>query len=436
MCGEYFGWALEMLGIEEVHKITRGSGDVVVACIDLGFKGHPFFKAETIPGYDFEDDDTTLEYSGPTGANSDYLRGHHLFVASQVYAVAPKAKIINIRVGYRNPDSFEKAVRYAVSKGANILLMPHGYINGLRQYKVPLFYTGTDFGYPSDNTSLIKALFDAYESGCLIFSGTSDNRGRRAATYTSIDAVCAVGSINRHKEPSDFCSDADYTEFSAPAGQRSGSKDDEINGPGPDDNMIYFTGGCMASAFAAGCGACVMSVFPKLKNHEVRQVLRNTAYKANNTSYNEDGFDPKTGYGIIDLKRAVTLTKKDFDTNLDVGEEVRVLKEGDGYCVMVQIINKGVFDFEKGIAVLYNNDPDAPTDREGTFDKPARPLQTRQLGHRIFQLRGFWKKDIIIRMDNRYKLVNSSYLWVQIYSVAPGHEDYVLNRRIHIKEVE
>ena len=36
-----YGWPFRQLRIPQAHKITRGSPDVVVAVIDLGYRLHP-----------------------------------------------------------------------------------------------------------------------------------------------------------------------------------------------------------------------------------------------------------------------------------------------------------------------------------------------------------------------------------------------------------
>ena len=225
---EPYDWALAQLRVPEAHKAARGSKDLVVAVIDLGYRHHPALDGHLWVnpkptkgdkhGWDFADNDASLEFTGPQ-AGSSYFRDHHVFVAGEVAACAPDCPVMVLRVGYKAPDSWHKAVRYAVEHGAKVLVMPHGYIRRGPGGDVPLAYQGTDFSYPEDNPELRKALDYAYDRGCLIFSGTAENNGRRVAYFPSaFEAVSAVGSTNRNFHPSEMASRADYAEFGAPAG--------------------------------------------------------------------------------------------------------------------------------------------------------------------------------------------------------------------------
>ena len=204
-----YDWALEQLQVPSVHKRHRGRPDFIVAVIDLGYRHHPDLDGhlwvnphpsrrdaegrQDLHGWDFADDDGSLEYQGPQ-AESGYYTNHHVFVAGEVAAVAPDCRLMILRVSYRNHDSWHQAVDYAVRNGAKVLVMPHGYIGRAPGGDVPLFYQGTDFTWPEDNPKLREALDNAYDAGCLVFSGTADNRGRRVAFFpVAGDAVCEIG---------------------------------------------------------------------------------------------------------------------------------------------------------------------------------------------------------------------------------------------------
>ena len=53
-------------------------------------------------------------------------------------------------------DCWSKAVRFAVDNGASVIVMPHGYLNGEREYWKSLFELGGDFAFPYDNTEPLK----------------------------------------------------------------------------------------------------------------------------------------------------------------------------------------------------------------------------------------------------------------------------------------
>jgi hypothetical protein len=396
-----YDWALAQLRVPEAHRITRGDPNVVVAVIDLGYRPHPDHEGHLwvnprptrgdVHGWDFADDDATLEYTGHDADTSDYFRGHHAFVVGEVAAVAPRCPIMVLRVGYQphHKGGWERAVRYAVDHGAKVLVIPHGYIPLDPVTGVPLFYQGTDFGYLIDNHGLVDALDHAYRSGCLVFAGTADNRGRRvAAVNAALESVVAVGSSNRAGVAADIACSADYTEVAAPGGQRESADSlDKVWGTGGDHNYIPFEGGCMASSFAAGVAALAMSRYRNLSSVEVRQLLRNTAQG--------QGWDPYLGHGILDAAAAVSVPPEQLRKTVRIVGG-RVLPTGDGAAeVEVELANDGVLDAGRVLAVAFDGDPLTAADRAATLQRPHILLR-RQLGHAIGSVVGLERSTVRI----------------------------------------
>ena len=90
-----YDWALAQLRVEAAHKTTRGSKDVVVAVVDLGYAHHPDMDGHLwqnpnptrgdVHGWDCADDDTSLEYSGSYVPNHNYWHGHRCRLAGCNY---------------------------------------------------------------------------------------------------------------------------------------------------------------------------------------------------------------------------------------------------------------------------------------------------------------------------------------------------------------
>ncbi len=430
-----YGWALRQLGVQRAHETTRGSKNLIVAVIDIGYRTHsdlephlwidPKNKRSRRHGWDFVDDDASLEYRGVREESSEYFRGHHGFVGGEVAHLAPECPIMMVRVGYGNPESWERGIRYAVDHGAKILVTPHGYISGERANGIPLFYQGTDFSYPWDNPGLREAMDYAFAHGCLIFKSSGDNRGRRVVTFQAgFDAVFTVGSTNRKGWPADICPDCDYVEAGAPGGERSsGRLSDQIRGYGGDQNFINFTGGCMASGFAGGVGALVWSRFPHLENEQLRQVLRNTTRPVSGLVYDPYGWEPNLGFGILDARRAVTL--KDSQLCRDVKllpSTVRFKNRRSRKTLKARVRNRGVFDAEKAIVVAYDGDPQKPADRNASRARPASPLQ---IGHTVFAIRGFQQKEILINLVSRPK----GTVWFETFTLDRNDAGHVHRAR-------
>lgn len=404
-----YDWALGQLQVPAAHARHRGRPEFVVAVIDLGYRHHPDLEGhlwinpnptrrdaegrQDRHGWDFADNDGSLEYHGPQ-AESGYYTNHHVFVAGEVAAVAPDCRLMILRVSYRNHDSWYQAVDYAVQHGAKVLVMPHGYIGRAPGSEVPLFYQGTDFTWPEDNPKLRESLDNAYDAGCLVFSGTADNRGRRVAFFpVASEAVCAVGSANRSGEASNMAADADYVEFAAPAGQRGTTDPGQtIWGLGGRQDYTSFEGGCMACSFAGGVAALVWSRHPEWTNEQLRQVLRNTARGQPRDAHQPDR---KLGHGILSAAAALALTDEQLARDVRLlADSLTMTTHDGGFRLRGTLHNQGVWDARKAMVVVYNGDPTQPRSPQATLDQSGPELQTRQLGHAVTAVRGLHESEI------------------------------------------
>jgi hypothetical protein len=411
-----YDWALKQLCIDRAHQVCRGSEDVPVAVIDLGYRHHPALDGRLwvnprptrgdIHGWDFADDDASLEYNGPEEDTSEYYRGHHVFVAGEVAAVAPGCPLMILRWSYANPASLARAIRYAVEHGARVLVIPHGYLTGGLADGVGLFYRGTDFTFPQDNPDLRNAIDDACKAGCLLFSGTADNRGRRVAfAPAALESVVAVGSSNRDGQAADICCSADYVEIAAPGGERhSDDPRDRIWGYGGDGPLVAMTGGCMACGFAGGVAALVWSRHPQLTADQLRQVLRNTARGS--------AWDDRLGWGLLDAARAASLEADDLTPRLRIdrrGCEFRPRRNRP--VLRVTISNRGALDIRRAVVVAYDGDPRKPAAPKATMESPVI-LKTRQLGHAAAAVRGLHRTELDIELTTSPR---KGRVWLEAY---------------------
>ncbi len=440
-----YDWALEQLNVRSAHSITTGSKQLTVALVDLGYCHHPALdnhlwvnpdpKKSDVHGWDFVDDDASLEPASMREGASHYYRNPHVFVTGEIAALVPDCPIMIVRVGYGNPDSWWQGIRYAVDQGARIIVIPHAYHTGEKATGKSFYSQGVDFTFPFDNPGIREALDYAWNKGCLIFKGSADNQGRRVFTlYAAVQSVFAVGTTNRKDEPADICPSSDYVKAGAPGGERnSENEQDLIWGLGGDENYISFSGGCMASGFAGGVAALAWSQFPDLDNHQIAQILRNTARTPSNTETNEEGWEPHLGYGILDASRAVSLQPDELCRNVKAdSSSAKILGNGDKQFLFIYIQNHGVFDAEQAIAVVYNGDPTKPVDPEGTLKKPAPPLQMRQVGHSVFPIRGFQNKSISIVLDNEH--LKKETLWIEVFCLDVNDEGRLQREKITLTE--
>jgi hypothetical protein len=428
-----YGWPLRLLNIPKAHTITRGAKKVIVAVIDLGFRMHPQIQPHLwvnpkptrgdIHGWDFVDNDASLEYPETNAlGTAEYYRSHHLFVAGEIAACAPKCRIMILRVATNHKRSWHDAIAYAVEHGAKVLVIPHGYMSqGARD--VPVFYQGTDFAYPEDNPGLKRAIDEAYRAGCLIVRGAADNRARRVATATSaVESVLSVGSCNRHAKPADIYASCDYVEVAAPSGDRTTGNDlDKVWSLGAGNRFIPFTGGCMASGFGGGVAALAVSRFPKLSNERIRQILRNTAHGK--------GWDAFLGHGVLNAWKAVSVKDEDLTQRIRIRAKTgTITKENGRRFLHIDVANRGALDAKQVLVVAYNGNPQKPARPSASMEKPVL-LVTKQVGHAIISIPGFEMTRAEIELTEESK---PKKLYVQAYTIDVDSDESVDTARVII----
>ncbi len=416
-----YDWALRLLKVPQAHRVTRGSKDIVIALIDLGYNHHkeldghlwvnPKPTKGDINGWNFEDDAPYLDDRGEFKDSFAY-RHHQVFVAGEIANVAPLCPIMILKVGYsRNPYCWCDAIRYAVDNGAKVLVIPHGYLAGQKESGIPLFYQGVDFTYPYDLPQIRDVYEYAYRNGCLIFKGVADNRGRRVLfAQSAFYSVVGVGSANHLGKPADICASSDYVEVSAPGGDRNvKDKKKMIWGYGADNKYVTYDGGCMASGFAGSVAGLVWSRFPKLTNEQIREILRNTA--------SNDRWDPYLGWGVLDAYRAVSLKESQLkgDVRFVRGSDKLVYRKGKKI-LKIAVKNYGVFDVKRLAIVVFNGHPRKRVANKGNMIKPI-VLKTIQIGHTICSIRGLSEVECEITLEGEIK---DNRVWLEIFSLDVG----------------
>lgn len=136
----------------------------------------------------------------------------------------------------------------------------------------------------------------------------------------------------------------------------------------------------------------------------MRQLLRNTA--------RGDGWNPKTGYGIYDAFRAVSV-KEECLHQAPAASKVGCRLHGRVLDATVE--NKGSFDIERCLVVAYNGDPTRPRALGGTMAHPIL-LVTRQIGHTIVRVRGLHRSACRIRLAEPH----GRSLWLELSSLDQG----------------
>lgn len=120
--------ATGQLNVVAAQRMSQGQG-VRVAVLDTGVDPtHPYFNGQVTSGWDYVDDD-----SNPAEVAGSDVYGHGTFVAGLVHLVAPRARIIPMRVLDKNGngDGYQiaEAIRDAVAMGARVINLSFGTTN-------------------------------------------------------------------------------------------------------------------------------------------------------------------------------------------------------------------------------------------------------------------------------------------------------------------
>ncbi|MEO3799081.1 S8 family serine peptidase [Nonomuraea sp. B1E8] len=300
------GWELNAMDVPEAHRTSQGE-DVTVAVLDTGVvTGHPAFRGRVTSGPDF------IRYGARKG--DPHWGEHGTAMASNVLSVAPKARVLSLRVildhedpgrdrieeeweNWRKGGTFSKevlamqkgmskAIRYAVDQGAKVISMSLGTDEwgGFRDYLDDVA-AAVDYA----NGKGVTVLASAGNGGSTDRLATdANNVVSYPAAYAGVLGVAAVSPQGRRAE---FSQVHTYTTIAA---------------PGVDVRSATNTGGYRmvkgtspACALAAGAVALMLSRNPDLSPRQVRDILVRTATKPPN------GYTLFLGHGMVNADRAV-----------------------------------------------------------------------------------------------------------------------------------
>ena len=314
-----YQWQLAAVGLPDVWPLVsrEARARVTVAVLDTGVDlSHEDLAAALVPGYDFVANDPVPEDRhghgthvagvvaavadnavGVAGAASgvrlmpvkvvdDSGRGNTAALVQGIYwAVDHGADVINLSVGSPYPSLFlEEAIRYAVRHGV-VVVAAAG--NGSDRY--PEGNPG-DLGRP-------PGVPDGKTAGAMV----------RPVEYPAayVEAI-AVGALDRAPDgtwrPADFSNGGDELDVSAPG----------VDVLGPDlsfggvSRYAFRSGTSAAAPIASGLAALLLAADSSLlqarderRVEAVRRRLQETA-----RDVGPPGFDPDTGFGLIDAREA------------------------------------------------------------------------------------------------------------------------------------
>jgi thermitase len=248
-------YAASALNLSSAHAISKGEG-TTVAVVDTGAQlGHPALKTNFngVARYDFVDDDNNPsepEFAPDTDTRNNEMVGHGTHVAGIVDLVAPKTKIMPLRVldreGYGTVFHIAEAISFADSNGADVinlsLGMPDPTLLGLAPPKL-----------------LREKVEEAIRDGAVVVAAAGNYNNfvptypaARGSTAYDDDGLLAVTSVNWKERKSDFANYGMWVDIAAPG--------ENILSTYPVSTHAYWSGTSMAAPFLSGQATLIHSV--------------------------------------------------------------------------------------------------------------------------------------------------------------------------------
>ena len=433
-----YDWALEQMRVPEAHAVTRGSQDVIVAVIDIAYHYHPDHAGHLwvnprplrgdVHGWDFDQEDATLEYEGPPyDATKHYFRDHGSFLVGEIAAVAPDCPIMTLRAAYNrtNQGGWVRAIDYAVAHGARIIVLSHCYIAKNKETGESLFHQGTDFTYPTENPALIDAFDRAYDAGCLVFRGAGDNRGRRMVSpISAVDSSIPVGSTNRHGQQPVLPPLPRIPNSPLPVARARMTPATPSGARAATASTYRFTEGAWRMASARASPHCSsLSIHSFLTRKSARFCVTRRGARAGT---------PGWVTGLWTPTREFPCGRSSSAAGLQVRAEQCALRRDAGRLILdVAVENSGVFDIKRALAVVYTGDPLTPADPAATMEEPNILLRI-QLGHAIAPVPGLERVRIPVEMDGDGL---PDELWVQVSALDRGAAGVTATARLPISNL-
>lgn len=292
-------WYFGSLGVEDAWKLTRGLPTVTVAVIDSGvdftheeLQGKSWVNTREIPGNGIDDDhngyvDDTNGWNFVTNKpTTEPTNSHGTMVSSVIAAeadnykglagIAPGVRIMNLQVttpadanfneDYITLSSAQKAIRYAVDNGANIINLSFA-----SDSRDPLYADLIAYAYAHNVLVVIASGNDAKDLAKTPVSPVCDDRSNPYAI-----GVSSVGTNNL------LSSFANYgnacVDIYAPGEQIVVAAPDAQN----NGRYMLSEGTSFASPIVAATAALVKSLHPDWNVAEVRAAILGSSQMHNN----------------------------------------------------------------------------------------------------------------------------------------------------------
>lgn len=287
-------WHLSAMGADKMWKVSQGEG-ITVAVIDSGVNDTiADLRGQVLPGKD---------YSLMSGDENNDIDDHGTGMAALIagtgargpeqgsFGLAPKAKILPIRIAYNQEqlqqkdrvDSYSvgmaKAIRFAADSQAKV---------------ISISVAQSD---PSPDPQLAEAVRYALSKNKLIFAGVGNtaDTNNDVAYPAATPGVVGVGGLTKKAAWWPKSQTGPQVDLAAPA-------EDVVKACSKGTQLCKGSGTSNSTALASASAALIWSKHPDWTNNQVLRVMLNTAGKPKSGKDRTDYL----GYGTIRPLRALT----------------------------------------------------------------------------------------------------------------------------------
>ncbi|GAA1383707.1 hypothetical protein GCM10009639_04300 [Kitasatospora putterlickiae] len=266
-----------------IWPVSQGEG-VTVAVIDSGvLKDHRDLTGQVLAGADFTGakTDGTLDNDGHGTGMASLIAGHGHGSGAGVMGLAPKAKILPVRItldedSISDQSETARAIRYAVDHGAKVVNM---------SFAAP---SGAD----PDERAAVKYAMD---KDVVLVAGTG-NKGGAVEYPAAFPGVLAVGAVDRQGMIWDKSNFGPENTLVAPGAEIAQASAKSTSGQG------IGSGTSAATAYVSATAALIRAKYPNLSAGQViNRMIKTATPPVDGSAVPSDRY----GYGLLSPAKAL-----------------------------------------------------------------------------------------------------------------------------------
>jgi hypothetical protein len=283
-------WNLDLVGSDQAHATSTGSG-AVVAVIDSGVLAtHPDLAGRLLPAMSFIEDGDTRDGNG----HGTHIAGIVAAGAGNgvgISSIAPGATVLPIRVLDANLGGYTgdiaRGIDYAIEQRADVINLSLG-------EEVPLAAVGARPAPEIDN-----AIRRALDAGIVVVAAAGNNALPLCDQPLAERGLLCVGAVDKRAMRGSYSSFGSGVGVMAPGGSGLPVEGENVLSTWGDGGYEEVAGTSPATAHVSAVAALLVSL--GLRGEEAARRIVATARDAGGA-----GVDPVYGAGILDARAAVS----------------------------------------------------------------------------------------------------------------------------------